>query len=225
MTPVSNESGLLDRICHKEQLGVWADELASALALSDFLKEDWTFDDSVDLSKEIAAQLRDIIGAALTHPEFNVTEALAARQSPEPSSSEVRVNRENIESLIEDLLDAQQDINLAANERMDQSLCDASALIDKTETILRRILSTLSPTVPQPGTGEEVEWTEPPLTCPHIDAAIASGELSAEVAQELATIRDINSQLRYGTWALKARLSDYQALKARLLKLEGRANG
>jgi len=66
----------------------------------------------------------------------------------------------------------------------------------------------------RPVTGEGVEWTEPPLTCPHIDAAIASGELSAEVAQELATIRGINSQLRYGTWALKARLSDYQALKA-----------
>ncbi len=39
--------------------------------------------------------------------------------------------------LIERLLDAQQDINFAANTRMDQSLCDASALIDEIEPILR----------------------------------------------------------------------------------------
>lgn len=43
--------------------------------------------------------------------------------------------------LIEKLLDAQQDINLAANSYMDQSLCEASALIDKIEPILRRALS------------------------------------------------------------------------------------
>ncbi len=54
-----------------------------------------------------------------------------------------------VETLIEELLDAQQDINLAANERMDQSLCDASALIDRTESILRRILAALTP-APQP---------------------------------------------------------------------------
>ena len=43
--------------------------------------------------------------------------------------------------LIERLLDAQQDINLAANATMDQSLCDASALIDEIEPILRRALA------------------------------------------------------------------------------------
>ena len=50
------------------------------------------------------------------------------------------------------------------------------------------------------------EWDEPPLTCPHIDAAIASGELSPGVIAELETIRDINSQLRYGTWFLRAQV-------------------
>lgn len=47
---------------------------------------------------------------------------------------------------------------------------------------------------------------EPPLTCPHIDKAIASGELSDDVVAELHTIRDINSQLRHSTWALRAQL-------------------
>lgn len=51
------------------------------------------------------------------------------------------------------------------------------------------------------------EWVEPELTCPHIDRAIASGELSESVKDELLAVREINSQLRYGTWALKARLS------------------
>lgn len=43
--------------------------------------------------------------------------------------------------LIERLLDAQQDINLAANETMRQSLADASALIDEIEPILRQALN------------------------------------------------------------------------------------
>ena len=133
-------------------------------------------------------------------------------QSPEPSSSEMRSGW-RVVSYPDDLVgyyfaEGPGDLRIRTND----------------QALLKRILSTLSPTVPQPGTGEEVEWTEPPLTCPHIDAAIASGELSAEVAQELATIRGINSQLRYGTWALKARLSDYQALKAERDEMTRAAN-
>ena len=50
--------------------------------------------------------------------------------------------------------------------------------------------------------------SEPELTCPHIDKAIASGELSESVKAELHAIKDINSQLRYGMWVLKAQLSE-----------------
>jgi len=52
------------------------------------------------------------------------------------------------EDLIERLLDAQQDINLAANEHMSQPLCDASALIDEIEQVLRR-LSTRPRQIPE----------------------------------------------------------------------------
>lgn len=45
---------------------------------------------------------------------------------------------------------------------------------------------------------------EPALTCPHIDKAISSGELSAETIRELETVRDINSQLRFAIWHFKA---------------------
>lgn len=61
-----------------------------------------------------------------------------------------------------------------------------------------------------PGNGGDGEaertWSEPPLTCPHIDRAVASGTLPDDVISELDEIRDINSQLRYGTWYLRAEL-------------------
>ncbi|WPE22439.1 hypothetical protein [Shinella zoogloeoides] len=55
----------------------------------------------------------------------------------------VEVKGLEIDELIEEMLDAQQDINLAANSHMDQSLCDASALIDRVEAFLLRIRSAL----------------------------------------------------------------------------------
>lgn len=65
----------------------------------------------------------------------------------------------------------------------------------------------------------EAGWQEPPLTCPHIDKAVASGALPPEVIEELAAIRDINSQLRYGTWYLKARGDE---LEAEVIGCQGR---
>jgi hypothetical protein len=76
------------------------------------------------------------------------------------------------------------------------------------------------------------EYKEPPLTCPHIDKAISSGNLPPEIIQELLAIRDINSQLRYGTWSLIASLKDLltkvkemrefgEKMQADLAKLKG----
>ena len=44
-----------------------------------------------------------------------------------------------IDSLLHRVLDAQQDINLAANEQMSQPLCDASVLLDEVEQTIRRM--------------------------------------------------------------------------------------
>jgi hypothetical protein len=69
----------------------------------------------------------------------------AATPTPVSAAVEERA-REGVEpELIERLLDAQQDINLAANVHMDQSLCDASALIDEIEPILRAALTNAQP--------------------------------------------------------------------------------
>lgn len=56
-----------------------------------------------------------------------------------PPAPSVAVKADEIDAIVEELLDAQQDINLAANSTMNQSLCDASALIDRVETLLNRV--------------------------------------------------------------------------------------
>ena len=49
-----------------------------------------------------------------------------------------------------------------------------------------------------------VEWAEPPLTCPHIDKVLSMPGVDPAMRHELEQIKDINSQLRYGTWHLRA---------------------
>lgn len=44
-----------------------------------------------------------------------------------------------LDCLLHRLLDAQQDINVEANERMSQELCYASAVIDEVETAIRTL--------------------------------------------------------------------------------------
>ena len=58
---------------------------------------------------------------------------------------------------------------------------------------------------------ERDEALEPPLTCPAIDAFIARHDPDDAVLTELASIRHINSQLRYGTWYFKAMLNAAEA--------------
>lgn len=61
-------------------------------------------------------------------------------------------------------------------------------------------------------------YSEPPLTCPHIDRLVEGGEMPASVLDELFAIREINSQLRYGTWVLKARAEAAEAERDALRK-------
>lgn len=48
----------------------------------------------------------------------------------------------DIDGLIDRLLDAQQDLNLAANVHMDQSIASASTLLDEVEIALRTLAAT-----------------------------------------------------------------------------------
>lgn len=108
LLPVDGLEVVMEKICHKEQIGIWANEITSALAMSDFLREEWTFDDSVDLEKEIAAQLLDIIKSAFTHPELDLVEALS-------QASSVIAGLKSEVSDLRDEWQAEYDARLAAN--------------------------------------------------------------------------------------------------------------
>lgn len=71
----------------------------------------------------------------------NIADALAREIAELEAARRPSAEGDGVEhELIERLLDAQQDINLAANSTMDQSLANASALIDEIEPILRAAL-------------------------------------------------------------------------------------
>lgn len=71
-----------------------------------------------------------------------------------------------IDSLIHQLLDAQQDLNLEANERMSQPLCDASALIEEAERALRIAASLSSAPAPAPAVVTEPVAEGEAVACP-----------------------------------------------------------
>ncbi|MFK0330877.1 hypothetical protein ACIQUB_07115 [Rhizobium sp. NPDC090275] len=137
---------------------------AFGMAFRDGFKEGWVFavdasgndyQGACDAFKETVASDGMIMGEAFDAHRHVYFSMLPLASIPElgaslsPAPAERSMGRElpsldDIDALIEDLLDAQQDINLAANETMSQPLCDASALIDKVEGTLLRIRAALS---------------------------------------------------------------------------------
>ena len=68
---------------------------------------------------------------------------------PEPKIANPDIGRSTgvpyLDSMIHQVLNAQQDLNLVANETMDQSIADASALLDDVEVALRIAANNTSP--------------------------------------------------------------------------------
>lgn len=58
-----------DLICHDEQMVIWSGEVVGALSMAGFLREDIDYSENIELHEIITRELRDIIGAALDHPE------------------------------------------------------------------------------------------------------------------------------------------------------------
>lgn len=79
-TKAMTAADLVEMIAHKEQVGIWANEIATAISLGDMLKEDWSFDDSVDLEREIVAQLRDVLSSAFSHPAYDIATLITTQQ-------------------------------------------------------------------------------------------------------------------------------------------------
>lgn len=59
----------VDRICHDEQMVIWAGDLAGSLNVHGFLREDLSYSDGVDLQEVLKREIRSVIRMALDHPE------------------------------------------------------------------------------------------------------------------------------------------------------------
>jgi len=59
----------VDRICHEEQLRVWAGDMSGMLSLYDFLRPDLSYDEGVQLERALMEEIKNIVDAAFHHPE------------------------------------------------------------------------------------------------------------------------------------------------------------
>lgn len=62
---------LADIVCHDEQMTIWADDFAMALAMqTNCLSSDMSYEDKIDMFNVLKAEIRRVIEHALTHPEI-----------------------------------------------------------------------------------------------------------------------------------------------------------
>lgn len=58
-----------ERVCHSEQLDVWAHEIFQRLNMEEALREDLTYDEQVEIERYLRDEIRSIVESAFTHPE------------------------------------------------------------------------------------------------------------------------------------------------------------
>lgn len=99
--------------------------------------------------RQLPQTFQDELKALRTHPPAPAVGPDVREAWPEPKVTNPDIANPTgipyIDGLIHQLLDAQQDINFAANTHMSQSLCDASALIDEVETAIRKLSALTRP--------------------------------------------------------------------------------
>ncbi len=61
-------SAAVDRICHDEQMVIWAGDVTGALSIGDFLR-DLDYSEGIELQECLKREIRSIIRMALDHPE------------------------------------------------------------------------------------------------------------------------------------------------------------
>lgn len=59
----------VDRICHDEQMVIWAGDVTGALSLAGVLRDDLSYDEIADLHEVVKREIRSIVRMALNHPE------------------------------------------------------------------------------------------------------------------------------------------------------------
>ncbi len=69
-TVILSPQAAAEEVCHEEQLRIWAnDNIIGALALGDFLRDDLSYDEKLDLEHTIMRELKRVIEMAFDHPE------------------------------------------------------------------------------------------------------------------------------------------------------------
>lgn len=59
-----------DTVCHEEQLRIWAhDNLIGALAMGEYLREDLSYDERMELEHMLMRELKRVVEMAFDHPE------------------------------------------------------------------------------------------------------------------------------------------------------------
>ena len=61
-------SGDAERVCHEEQLRVWASDLIGALSMDNYIHDDMSYDDVLDLERVVMREIKSVVVSALRHP-------------------------------------------------------------------------------------------------------------------------------------------------------------
>lgn len=62
----------VEEVCHEEQMTIWTGEIAGALNMAGFIRDDMTYDDVIALHSVLADEIKSIVEAAYEHPEVRI---------------------------------------------------------------------------------------------------------------------------------------------------------
>lgn len=67
-TVILTPAAAAEAVCHDEQLRIWAHEIVAALGMENYLNIT-SYDDTIDMERIVAHEIRQIIEMAMNHPE------------------------------------------------------------------------------------------------------------------------------------------------------------
>lgn len=62
-------TAVADRVCHEEQLEIWASEITDALSMGDFFRDDLSHDDVLEIAHTLKREVKDIVTTAFAMKE------------------------------------------------------------------------------------------------------------------------------------------------------------
>jgi|HubBroStandDraft_1064217.scaffolds.fasta_scaffold51393_6 hypothetical protein len=59
-----------EKVCHEEQLRIWANDLVGLLSMQGYLRDDLTYDDGVHMERYVMDEIKSVVEQAFDHPEL-----------------------------------------------------------------------------------------------------------------------------------------------------------